>query len=140
MVGWARISSLRVWGRTGCAGPLFTFSAYLGAAMGSGLERWLNALICVVAIFLPSFLLVVGILPYWDRLRRVLSVRKVLVGVNAGVVGLLAAAFIDPVLTSAIHGGGGALLAVFAFWLLQWKSFPAWAVVLLCGGLGGLFS
>ncbi len=64
MVGWARDLFLAGYGAVQAVpGPLFTFSAYLGAAMGSGLERWLNALICVVAIFLPSFLLVVGILP-----------------------------------------------------------------------------
>lgn len=119
-------------------GPLFTFSAYLGAAMGSGAERWLLALICLVAMFLPSFLLVVGILPYWDRLRSLSFVRRILLGVNAGVVGLLAAAFVDPVVTSGIHGIFDLLLALFAFWLLQFRSFPSWGVVLLCGILGGV--
>ena len=119
-------------------GPLFTFSAYLGAAMESGLVRWSSALLSVVAIFLPSFLLVVGILPYWDKLRSFEQVRKILIGVNAGVVGLLAAAFINPVLTSGIHNLFDLLLALFAFWLLQFKSFPSWGVVLVCALVGGL--
>lgn len=119
-------------------GPLFTFSAFLGAAMETGPARWGSALICLVAIFLPSFLLVVGILPYWDRLSSLSAVRRVLAGVNAGVVGLLAAAFIDPVVSSAIHGPIGLLLAGFSFWLLQFRSFPSWGVVLMCGLVGTL--
>lgn len=119
-------------------GPLFTFSAYLGAAMESGLARWSSALLCVVAIFLPSFLLVVGILPYWDKLRSFHQVRKILIGVNAGVVGLLTAAFFNPVLTSGIHNLFELLLALVAFWLLQFKSCPSWAVVLICALTGGV--
>lgn len=119
-------------------GPLFTFSAYLGAAMGSGYGRMVSGLVCLLAIFLPSLLLLIGILPYWERLRRYAVVRRSLLGVNAGVVGLLAAAFIDPVLTSGIHGFFDLLLAVVAFWLLYFRRLPAWLVVLCCGIAGAI--
>ncbi len=70
-------------------GPLFTFAAYLGTVMGPPPNGWLGGLICVVAIFLPSFLLLIGALPFWDTLRRRPGVQSALRGVNAAVVGLL---------------------------------------------------
>ena len=84
-------------------GPLFTFAAYLGATMGPAPNGWWGATICLVAIFLPSLLLVVGALPFWDVLRRRVDVQSALRGVNSAVVGLLLAALYDPVWTSAIH-------------------------------------
>ena len=119
-------------------GPLFTFSAYLGAAMQSGFGRWLGGMLCLGAIFLPSFLLIVGILPYWDRLRRNSAVRKLLYGVNAGVVGLLAAAFVTPVISSGIHDLLGLLLAALAYWLLVYRRTAPWLVVLVCGATGSV--
>ncbi len=74
-------------------GPLFTFAAYLGAAMRFGPGGWAGGLLCLVAVFLPSFLLIVGPLPFWDLLRRRPRVRAALAGINAAVVGLLLAAF-----------------------------------------------
>src|SRR5205085_11549566 len=73
-------------------GPLFTFAAYLGTVMGPKPNGWLGGLICLVAIFLPSFLLLVGALPFWATLRRRPGVQSALRGVNAAVVGLLLAA------------------------------------------------
>jgi len=117
-------------------GPLFTFSAYLGAIMETGGSAWSGAAICLVAIFLPSFLLVLGGLPFWERLRRRADMRAVLLGINAGVVGLLAAALYDPVWTSAIRSAPEFALALTAFLLLTgWKVSP-WIVVLLCAGVG----
>ena len=52
-------------------GPLFTFGGYLGAAMEVVAPRWLGGLLALGAIFLPSFFLVVGVLPFWERLRGV---------------------------------------------------------------------
>lgn len=117
-------------------GPLFTFSAYLGAAMETGVARWTSGLICLTAIFLPSFLLLIGILPHWERLRLNTTVRRILSGVNAGVVGLLTAAFFTPVFTSGIHGISHLLLAGFSFWMLNSKNVPSWSVVLVCGIAG----
>ena len=70
-------------------GPLFTFAAYLGAVMGPEPNGWAGAFLTLVAIFLPSFLLIAGALPFWDFLRSVPVFQSALKGVNAAVVGLL---------------------------------------------------
>jgi chromate transporter len=112
-------------------GPLFTFAAYLGAVMGPAPNGWWGGSICLVAIFLPSFLLVVGALPFWDALRRRAGVQSALRGVNAAVVGLLLAALYDPVWTSAIHAPADFALGLLAFLLLVFWRVPPWAVVVL---------
>jgi chromate transporter len=117
-------------------GPLFTFSAYLGTVMGPSPNGWAGALLCLVAIFLPAFLLVIGPLPFWDDLRRRAWAQSMLRGVNAAVVGLLLAALYRPVWTSAINNAGDFGLGLSAFLLLfMWKT-PPWLVVLFCA-LGG---
>ncbi|MFJ3056750.1 chromate efflux transporter [Herbaspirillum sp. NPDC087042] len=125
-------------------GPLFTLAAYLGVVM----QHWPNGvaggLLCLAAIFAPSFLLVAGLLPFWDEVRRNRHMQAVLAGVNAAVVGLLLAALHDPVWTSAIHGTRDLLVALAAFAALVWLRLPSWAVVLLAvlatslTGLAGL--
>ncbi|MGE0830777.1 MAG: chromate efflux transporter [Hyphomonadaceae bacterium] len=117
-------------------GPLFTFSAYLGAVMGPQPNGWLGAIVCLLAIFAPSFLLVVGALPFWDALRRFRLVRNALLGINAAVVGLLLAALYDPVWTSAILSAGDFGLALGAFTLLQFWKAPPWLVVVLTAAGG----
>ncbi len=113
-------------------GPLFTFAAYLGTVMGG----WTIAVVCLVGIFLPSFLLVIGVLPFWDVLRRKPAAQAVLAGVNAAVVGLLLAAFYDPVWTAGITNSYDYALGLGAFVLLfVWKA-PPWLVVVLCGAAG----
>ncbi|HXV21851.1 MAG TPA: chromate efflux transporter [Desulfuromonadales bacterium] len=110
-------------------GPLFTFAAYLGAASQITPNGWTGGLLCLLAIFLPSFLLVVGVLPFWEALRKNRQVRLALLGVNASVVGLLLAAFYDPVWSSGILSAGDFILALTAFGLLTlWKT-PPWLVV-----------
>jgi chromate transporter len=116
-------------------GPLFTFAAYLGAIIGG----WSIALVCLLGIFLPSFLLVVGFLPFWDVLRKIPMAQAGLAGVNAAVVGLLLAAFYDPVWTAGITDRFDYVLGLAAFVLLYvWKA-PPWLVVALCGVAGQLF-
>jgi chromate transporter len=110
-------------------GPLFTFSAYLGAAQQIYPNGWAGGILCLLAIFLPSFLLVVGVLPFWDALRKIQRVRAALLGINAAVVGLLIAAFYDPVWSSGILSLGDLLLALAAFGLLTLGKAPPWAVV-----------
>jgi chromate transporter len=119
-------------------GPLFTFAAYLGAVAGPAPNGWLGATICLVAIFAPSFLLIVGALPFWDALRRHGPVRRALLGVNAAVVGLLLAALYDPVWTSGILQARDFALALAAFTLLALWKVPPWLVVILtaAGGWG----
>jgi chromate transporter len=117
-------------------GPLFTFSAYLGTVMGPTPNGWMGATLCLIAMFLPAFLLVIGPLPFWDDLRRRPQTQAALRGVNAAVVGLLLAALYNPVWTSGITSAGDFVLGVAAFLLLfMWKT-PPWLVVLFCA-IGG---
>lgn len=117
-------------------GPLFTFSAFLGAAMQQAPDRWMGGMICLLAIFTPSFLLLAGVLPFWEGLRHNLRAQAALAGINAAVVGMLLAALYHPVWTSAIlqaRDFGLALVALVA--LMFWK-WPPWLVV-ICSGLAG---
>jgi chromate transporter len=104
--------------------------------MGPAPSGWLGAAICLVAIFVPSFLLVVGALPFWDALRHLRWVRKALLGVNAAVVGLLLAALYNPVWTSGILSPADFALALAAFTLLVFWTVPPWLVVLLSAAAG----
>ena len=110
-------------------GPLFTFAAYLGAIMGPEPNGWGGALLCLAAIFLPAFLLVMGVLPFWDDLRRYRAMRAALTGVNAAVVGLLLAALYDPVWTSGILKPADFALGLAAFAFLVFWKLPPWLVV-----------
>jgi len=92
---------------------------------------WHGGLICLVAIFLPSFLPMLGIFPFWEKLRRENSIRRALMGINAAVVGLLLAVFYDTVWTSGILSGKDFTLALFAFGLLALWRIPPWLVVLV---------
>ena len=111
-------------------GPLFTFSAYLGTVMGPPPNGWVGGLICLAAIYLPSFLLLIGALPFWDTLRRRPGVRSALRGVNAAVVGVLLAALYRPVWTSAILGPADFAIGILAFLLLAVWALPPWLVVI----------
>jgi chromate transporter len=117
-------------------GPLFTFAAYLGAVMGPQPNGWLGAVICLGAIFLPSVLLMLGALPFWDALRRQPVAQAALKGVNAAVVGVLLAALYHPVWTAGIHTGRDFALGAVAFLLLHIWKVPPWIVVVL-SALGG---
>jgi chromate transporter len=121
-------------------GPLFTFAAFLGASMNQAPSGWTGGLLCLLAIFAPSFLLIAGVLPFWERLRRSVRTRAALAGINAAVVGLLLTALYDPVWTNAIftlQDFGLALAALIA--LMLWR-LPAWLVVIGSGVVGGLMS
>jgi chromate transporter len=112
-------------------GPLFTFAAYLGTVMTGPLNGVTGAIVCILAIFASSFLLVIGAAPFWESLRRLQAVRNALLGVNAAVVGLLLAALYDPVWTSAILSPHDFGLALAAFTLLTYWKTPPWLVVIL---------
>jgi chromate transporter len=119
---------------------LFTFASFLGVSMSASPSGWIGGMICLLAIFAPSFLLVVGALPFWEQMRRNVRTQAALAGVNAAVVGLLLAALYQPVWTSAIlkpQDFGLALVAVVA--LMFWK-LPPWLVVVGCGAAGWLLS
>jgi len=120
-------------------GPLFTFAAFLGGAagldQGVGTASLLAAL-ALVMVFLPGALLVAAALPFWAGLRANHTARAALTGVNAAVVGILAAALYTPVATSAIHDWSDIVIALLAFAALQFLKWPAWVVVPIGAGLG----
>jgi len=111
-------------------GPLFTFSAYLGTVMSPAPNGWRGGAICLTAIFLPSFLLLIGALPFWDTLRRRQGVQSALRGINAAVVGVLLAALYRPVWASAILGPADFAIGILAFMLLAFWAAPPWLVVI----------
>ena len=117
-------------------GPLFTFAAFVGASLQMGPQGVWGALVCLLAIFAPSFLLVAGALPFWEGLRAHPRMQAALAGVNAAVVGLLVAALYQPVWTSAIHTPQDFALALLAgVALMAWK-LPPWLVVAASAGAG----
>lgn len=138
-------------------GPLFTFAAYLGAALApvaSDLNQaplWQSALaalgwglLALLAVFAPAWMLLAGALPFWEQWKQTEKALKAISGINAAVVGLLAAAWVNPVLSSALLSVGDAVLVAAGWGLLHRRRWPAWAVVgLACGvgaALGGLGS
>lgn len=120
-------------------GPLFTFAAYLGAVHLAPPTGLAGAVIALLAIFLPSALLILGGLPFWNALRGSPSARRALMGVNAAVVGLLAAALYDPVFTEGITSPTAMAIAAAGFVALAAWKVPAWAVV-IAAGLTGLIA
>ncbi len=121
-------------------GPLFTFSAFLGASMDEAPSGWLGGLICLLAIFTPSFLLIMGALPFWERLRGNTQMRAALCGVNAAVVGLLLAALYKPVWISAVNAPQDFGLALIALVALMFWKLPPWLVVVGSGVVGGFLA
>ena len=119
-------------------GPLFTFAAFLGASMTQAPTAWLGGLLYLVAIFVPSFLLVFGALPFWESLRRNRRTQAALLGIDASVVGLLLAALHQPVWTSAVHTSRDFALALVALIALMFWKLPPWLVVAGCAAAGWL--
>ncbi|SEN96541.1 chromate efflux transporter [Vreelandella aquamarina] len=117
-------------------GPLFTFAAYLGALL-PGIPSVIGALLALLAIFVPGFLLLVGVLPFWNQFRQWSSAQALMRGANAAVVGILGAALYQPVWTSAILGPYEFVLALTGFLLLTVWKLPAWLVVIVVA-LGGV--
>jgi chromate transporter len=96
---------------------------------------WIGGLLCLASIYLPSFLLLIGALPFWDALRHRAAAQSALKGVNAAVVGLLLAALYTPVWTGAIFAPADFGLALLAFLALEVWRAPPWLVV-VAGALG----
>lgn len=120
-------------------GPLFTFAAFLGASMNEMPNSWLGGVLALIAIFLPSFLLVIGVLPFWTKLQQYGFIKAALMGINAAVVGILLAAFYQPIWTSAIFDAVDFSIALIAFVGLVFWKIPPWLIVVVCG-LAGLLS
>lgn len=119
-------------------GPLFTFAAFLGTSMDAFTHAWIGGVICLIAIFLPSLLLIAGVMPFWYQISHNVKLRTTLAGINAAVVGLLLAALYNPVWTSAIHTPWDAIMALAVLTILVRFKPPVWLVVLTCG-IGGAF-
>ncbi|MNO87339.1 Chromate transport protein [compost metagenome] len=113
-------------------GPLFTFGSYLGASI----HGVTGAILATIAIFLPAFLLVIGVLPFWHRLRGIPKVQYALQGVNAAVVGILLAALYDPIWVSSVQETGDFIVALLLFAMLMFWKLPPWVVV-VAGAAGG---
>ena len=121
-------------------GPLFTFAAYLGAAMRPAPNGVAGAVLALLAIFLPSMLLTLGALPLWDVLRDRPAARAAFRGVNAAVVGILLAALYNPVWTNAIRRPADFVLALVGFGMLVVWRFPPWVVVIVSAAGGALIT
>lgn len=119
-------------------GPLFSFAAYLGAVSAPPLGGWGGGAVALAAIYLPSFLLLFGVLPYWDRLRESAAFQRALIGANAAVVGLLAAALYQPIWTGAIESAADVAIAIAGLGLLVIGRVPPIAVVVLAAVAGQL--
>jgi len=118
-------------------GPLFTFSAYLGAVMGPSPNGIAGAVISLIAIFMPGLLVLIGTLPFWETFRRQSWAQSVMRGVNAAVVGLLGAALYNPVWTSSVNAPMDFGLALVGFVLLTvWEAPPLVAVAV--SAIGGI--
>ncbi len=118
-------------------GPLFTFAAYLGAVLGPEPNGLAGAALALLAVFLPGFLILIGVLPFWEKFRTLTSARSLMQGANAAVVGVLGAALYDPVFTGSIGDLRDLALALACFVLLTAWSAPPWLVVLI-GAAGGV--
>ena len=119
-------------------GPLFSFAGFVGAAQAGTPGGWIGGLVALVAIFAPSLLLVVGVMPFWDQLKTRPTARGALAGVNAVVVGVLAAALWNPVLSSSVRTVADLALVVAAFVFLAVARLPAWLVVIGFAAATGL--
>jgi len=111
-------------------GPLFSFAGYVGAAQTYGPGGIAGGLIALFAIFMPGLLLVVGVMPHWDRLKHQGWARGVSAGIGATVVGLLAAALWDPVLMTAVRRPADWALVAAAYVFLAIAKAPPWMVVI----------
>jgi len=111
-------------------GPLFSIAAYVGATVRPNAHPLLLGVCSLVALFSPGLLLMAAVLPFWSTVRRRTSIRSLLGGINASVVGVLAAALYRPLITTAVHGFTDAIIAVAALVLLAYFRLPPWIIVL----------
>ncbi len=111
-------------------GPLFTFAAYLGVMMPTGLPAWVSGIVCLIIIFLPAILLVLAVIPFWDSIRGNSYIQAGLYGINAVVVGLLLAALINPILILSLKSGFDIIIILGLFLLLVFSRLPVWLVIL----------
>lgn len=113
-------------------GPMFAFSAYIGALVPTGAGSVLSATVACLFMFLPGFLLLAGVLPYWGKVSQRPQLFSAIAGINAAVVGILGAALYDPIFTSGITSHIDMAIALMALGMLRlWKVSPL-LIVMLC--------
>jgi chromate transporter len=118
-------------------GPLFTFAAFLGSSInGVFSARWVGGLVTLAAIYIPSFLLVWGALPFWIRLRGSNRIGGVVAGINAVVVGLLLSALYNPIWKNGVVSAEDFGLVIVLFGMLAVWKLPPWLVVVAAVGGG----
>lgn len=113
-------------------GPLFTISAYLGALLPGESGDVTGAVISLCALFLPGFLLILALLPFWQSLQNNVVIQKALLGINAAMVGLLAAALYQPIWQHVIHSFTDIIIAITGFILLHVYRLSPVIIVLWC--------
>ncbi|HUD41053.1 MAG TPA: chromate efflux transporter [Dokdonella sp.] len=113
-------------------GPMFSFAAFLGAEIPVGAPAGVGAAIALIAVFAPGFLLLLAVLPVWARLARQRQAAAAMAGINAAVVGLLAAAFYDPVWTEGVRAPADAVIAAIGFGLLAFARVSSIWIVAGC--------
>ena len=121
-------------------GPLFTFSSYLGIFLKTEVNVLITSLLCLFFIFLPSFLLVVGILPIWQELKKMDIFVRAFKGINASVIGLLVAALYNPIILSSLSGLEDIILILIAFVVLFFTKIPQWLAVFILSTSGWVLS
>jgi chromate transporter len=121
-------------------GPLFTFSSYLGIFLKTEINVFITSLLCLLFIFLPSFLLVVGILPIWQELKKMDVFVRAFKGINASVIGLLVAALYNPIILSSLSGLEDIILILIAFVVLFFTKIPQWLAVFILSISGWVLS
>ncbi|MGD9809319.1 MAG: chromate efflux transporter [Deferribacterales bacterium] len=109
-------------------GPLFTFASFVGTSAGG----IITGIMCLIGVFMSTFLLVPAVLPFWDHLSSRSWASAALKGVNAGVVGILLAALYNPVWVKGVHSGYDFAVCVAAFALLMYRKTPVWMVAMFC--------
>ncbi len=117
-------------------GPLFTFSAYLGAVIFARTHPWLGGFWCLLGIFLPAWMLIGGALPFWHQLRSKPWAQAGLRGANAAVVGVLLAALYNPVWLQGVTHARDVAVVLALFALLEIWRVPPWAAVLVAAACG----
>ncbi len=117
-------------------GPLFTFSGFLGSSMDIGYSKFFMGILSLTIIFLPSFLLVLGAMPYWDLIRNISIIRAFLVGVNACVIGFLISALYDPILLSVITDLKGISLLFLSVLITYFFKVRPWITLIIVAIIG----
>lgn len=120
-------------------GPLFTFAAWLGA-LDPALPGWPGATVALIAVFLPGLLLVLAAIPIWQWLSSQQGAMGALIGINASVVGVLAGAWINPIVLTTIGSITDVVIAITCTGLLLWRKLPVWIIVIIAPAMSVVFN